>query len=130
MGTNATTVNAAADFANNVVGLLISEGEAAAKAYITVQAPFLEAPVIGFFTNELIDLLGSAIKKNIAEITTAVVIDIQTGIETSSVNQTFKNLQSAKAKGDADAISEAQAAFIKAAASLAHSDGSSTNVSA
>lgn len=127
MGAVPTTDNAAADFVNNVINILITGGEDAAKAYIAAQAPVLEGPIVGVLTNEALSLIGDAIDKAVAIRVDAVVIQIQTGNETSGVNQTYQQLQAAKASGDSNAYDAALAAFAKAAASLAHGDGISNN---
>jgi hypothetical protein len=129
MGTTPTSTDLTANFVNGLVGAFISGDVTVVEAYIGAQVPVLEAPVVSLFTNEIITLIANAIKKNVSEIATAIVIDIQTNGEESAVNETFKNYQAAKLTGNQDEITAAQQAFINAAASLAHSDGSATNVS-
>jgi hypothetical protein len=128
MGTTPTTDNSLADFFDSLVSIFITGDEVAVEAYIASQVPFLEGPIVSYFTNDVVDLLGNAIRKNLTQISSAIAIDMQSGAENGTLAQTFEALQSAKASGNVAAIAAAQQAFINAAASLAHSDGSATNV--
>ena len=62
-----------------------------------------------------------------AELADSLIFAVQTDSESSAVKDAFNNLQSAKANGDASAVTDAQNKFIAAAAALAHDDGASDN---
>ena len=124
-----TATNSVANFVNDLIIKFIAGDEVVLQNYIAVQIPFLEAPVVRIFTNQVIGYICDSIRKNITQLATAIVVDIQVNGEQSALNLAFKNLQAAIQGGNQDAITKAQKAFMDAAANLAHSDGASTNAS-
>lgn len=123
MGATPTADNKLADFFSGLIDLFIQGDEAAIKAYITIQAPFFEGPIVHIFTDEVVRELGSAIQEKMTQISTGIVITQQTGKEMGGVNDTYRKYLAAKLGGNPDEIKAARQAYLIAAASLSHSDG-------
>jgi hypothetical protein len=127
LGETPTTTNQWAAFFDGLVKAGIQGGEAALKAYIlTTPAAWLEGPIVHFITDDVIAALGDSLYKNVGNMVTAIVIDIQTNLEKSAVVVAKSELTKAVLSGDSDAIQKAKANFAKAAVSLGHWDGSYT----
>lgn len=129
MGAVPETTNTIATIIDGFVKAAITGGEDAAEAYIGVQAPFLELPVINIFTNWAISLFGNAIYSNAANLVAIAVIDVQTNLEKSAFKSAVDALTKAKQGGDANAVKSANDQFNKAASALIFWDGDSSSAS-
>lgn len=126
MGATPVLKNALADFFDQVIGVAMTGGEKGVEAFLAVQVPFLEGPIIGVITNEIIEAVGAAVAKNFMKMATAFAIDFQINGEESEAYKATHALKDAKAKGDPNAIKKASDDFDKAMASLVHWDGTAT----
>lgn len=115
--------NPISGFINGLIQAAIAGGEEAVKAYIGVQLPFLEAPIVGLFTNAIIDDIGSHLDSQIAQVVSLVVTEIQVNGEKSTVLHAAQNFKQAQTSGDANAQVQAQAALVEAYSKLVHFDG-------
>lgn len=121
--------NPLADVFNNVINILTTDGEDAAKAYIlTTPLAWMEGPGVDLITNGIIDWFGNKLDILVAQRADKIAFEIQTGSEDSAVKSTYAAYQAAKQSGDANAQNDAFNKFAAAAAALAHSDGTSNNM--
>lgn len=121
--TVAMPVNPFSAVLNQIIDLIDSGGVAAAKAWLTVNAPILEAPVIGFFTNEVLEALENGLGKFEKVVVDRIVNDVQiTGQKLVLVNA-GSALTSARRSGDTNAIAIAKQNYIIAQASIVRDDG-------
>lgn len=126
MGAVPVLKNELADFFDQVIQAGMSGGEKGVEAYLAVQAPVLEGPILGVITNAIIEAVGAAVAKNMEKMASALVIDFETYGETSKAYQAIQGLKDAKAKGDENAIKKASADYDDAMAKLIHWDGIAT----
>lgn len=117
------TQNPIAAFINGVVQAATVGGETAVEAFIAAEVPFLEAPVVSVFTNYFVDQVAQAVSTQIQNIVTSIVIDVQTGLETSAVYMAAQALQKAQDANDPAAIAAAIQGAVNAYAGLVNSDG-------
>lgn len=118
-------VNPFADFFVKLDKMLIEKGEDAVKAYLIANPPtaWLEAPVVRLFTNAILDGAAKEAETVTTEVIYTIVNDVQVNAEKSLVVQAVNQMRAAKLKGDADALSEADAKVAAAYAALGHFNG-------
>lgn len=119
----APQTNALAAFLSGVIHAAATGGEIAAKAFVAVEAPFLNLPVVRIFTNYVIHACAMAAYQTFATIVTMIVIDVQTRGEAAAAIAAAKKLQEAQDAGDQTAIDKATQDAIDAYAKLVQGDG-------
>lgn len=108
---------------DKVINLLMDQGVDAAKAWITINAPLFEAPIVDIFTNEVLEALENSLENVSAKLVAAVTNDIETNLENSIAKSATQALNKAQQSGDANAIAQATKNAAAAASALGHFDG-------
>lgn len=122
-----TTQNQLATIVNGILKDVIEGGgEAAAEAAAIAAYSWLGLPIIKQLFELVLSTIAGEIYKQAAFAATKVIIDVQVGIEESTVGSAFANLQMAVASGDGAAIAKASSDLNASYAALIHSDGSAT----
>lgn len=126
MGNVPTTVNGTAETINGVLKTVVGTGVDAARAAAVAEVPILGAPIISTLFGALLGWLSGYLYKALANYSTFLVIDMQTGNELDHFNQAAAALKAAQSGGDSNAIDQARLDFKNKLASLIHFDGSAT----
>ncbi len=120
-----TVNNQAAGILNQVISILMSDGEKAAEVYLTALDPELLAiPIVQWIMDQGVQYLGSLLSVMSQKLITGIVIDIQTNGEKSVVIQAAVALQIALSSGDKSAIATATVAASDAYRAAINWDGS------
>ncbi len=120
--------NTAANTVNDIIYETLSAGESAIEAVITIEQPWLANPIGRAILNFFLGIIGDAIYKQIAQLLTAMVIDIQVNGESSKAVASANSLMAVLEKGDQSAIDQASKDFDTAYEALIHWDGAATDV--
>lgn len=108
-----------------IISILANSGVKAAEAAISASpASILEAPVIGFFTNEILQAIADEITKYGTIMAANVVNAVQTSLENQAAIAAAAALAAAQKSGDQNAIKQAVAQADAAFGALGHFDGS------
>lgn len=100
-------MNVTAEIIGGFIEALMTGGETAAEAYLTLQFPFLANPIAQEILDWIVSDLGSALQSYLINSATGIVINIQTSNEQDDVVAAATALQIAQVSGDQSAISKA-----------------------
>ncbi len=119
-----TIENDALTITNGVIGAFFQGGEVAAEAYLTALDPSLLAlPIVAWFLDEGVALLGKFLRVATEKFADSVVIDIQINGEKSKALNACTELALALGSGNTDAIAQASQDAKDAYKAVVHFDG-------